>query len=150
MVGTSNQSDPGIPIDITNCFSFQHDLLPPKVGRWVSPNELRAIFQDQSVHLPKGFLRSTSTEFSKTQIFFATWLVGGLVAIFYFPINIGNFSSSQLTFIFFRGVAWPSNHQADDDEYDWIILKRSTSLEPSYWPVVLLDNGSILGGPAQT
>ena len=31
-------------------------------------------------------------------------LVGGLVAIFYFPINIGLLSSSQLTFIFFTGV----------------------------------------------
>ena len=32
-------------------------------------------------------------------------LVGGLVAMFYFPIK--GISSSQLTFIFFRGVAQP-------------------------------------------
>ena len=31
-----------------------------------------------------------------------TWLVGGLVAIFYFPIYLEQ--SSQLTFIFFRGI----------------------------------------------
>ena len=33
----------------------------------------------------------------------STYLVGGLVAIFYFPINIGFMSSSQLTHIFQRG-----------------------------------------------
>ena len=32
-------------------------------------------------------------------------LVGGLERQFYFPINIGLISSSQLTFISFRGVA---------------------------------------------
>ena len=39
-------------------------------------------------------------------------LVGGLVAIlWHFPRNIGLLSSSQLTFIFFRGVAQPPTRE---------------------------------------
>ena len=41
-------------------------------------------------------------------------LVGGLVAIFYFPINIGLLSSSQLTNSYFsEGWPWPTNQ-------DWL------------------------------
>ena len=36
-----------------------------------------------------------------------TFLVGGLVAMFYFPINIGNLIIPVDELIFFRGVAQP-------------------------------------------
>ena len=70
-----------------------------KSPRWrLSPAKLRS----------SAMRRSEWEQFSINGIYYGNiyhkWLVGGLEHQFYFPRNIGFRLSSQLTFIFFRGV----------------------------------------------